>query len=86
MCWWRRETLSNAVGIGSCRAHRPPGVDFGVIMDTEQLSSFQQAPADANYKCGQCGNILSLKKGQLLPPCPRCGYRQFDRTEASAQC
>lgn len=62
------------------------GADFEVTMDTEQLSSFQQAPADANYKCGQCGNILSLKKGQLLPPCPRCGYRHFDRTEASAQC
>lgn len=28
---------------------------------------------DSTYKCGDCGNLLALKKGQLLPPCPRCG-------------
>ena len=28
---------------------------------------------DSAYKCGNCGNVLGLKKGQLLPPCPRCG-------------
>jgi len=55
-------------------------------MDVEYLNSFRPAPADANYKCSQCGNILSLKKGQLLPPCPKCGHRQFERTEATAQC
>ena len=55
-------------------------------MDAERLSSFQKAPVDANYKCGQCGNVLALKKGQLLPPCPKCGHRQFERTEAAPQC
>ena len=55
-------------------------------METERLSSFQTTPVDANYKCGQCGNVLSLKKGQLLPPCPKCSFRQFDQTEASTQC
>ncbi len=55
-------------------------------MDAERLSSFQTAPADASYKCGQCGNVLNLKKGQLLPPCPRCGFRQFERTEAGTAC
>ena len=44
------------------------------------LSSFQKAPADAAYACAQCGNVLSLKQGQLLPPCPKCGHRQFFRT------
>ena len=55
-------------------------------METERLSSFQMAPVDANYKCGQCGNVLSLKKGQLLPPCLKCSFQQFDQTEAGTQC
>ena len=28
---------------------------------------------DSAYRCSQCGNVLNMKKGQLLPPCPRCG-------------
>jgi predicted RNA-binding Zn-ribbon protein involved in translation (DUF1610 family) len=28
---------------------------------------------DSAYKCNQCGNVLRVKKGQLLPPCPKCG-------------
>lgn len=55
-------------------------------MASETLAAFQKAPTDANYKCGQCGNVLALKKGQLLPPCPKCGHRQFERTEAAPQC
>ncbi len=55
-------------------------------MAGETLSAFQKAPEDANYRCGQCGNVLSLKKGQLLPPCPKCGFRQFERTEAGTKC
>jgi len=49
-------------------------------MSTQRLSSHQKALADANYKCGQCGNVLSVKQGQLLPPCPKCGFQQFFRT------
>ena len=55
-------------------------------MDAERLAAFQKAPADARYKCAQCANVLALKKGQLLPPCPKCGHRQFERTEAAPQC
>ena len=28
---------------------------------------------DSTYKCDKCGHFMSLKKGQLLPPCSRCG-------------
>ncbi len=28
---------------------------------------------DSAYKCSQCGQIINVKKGQLLPPCPKCG-------------
>jgi Zn finger protein HypA/HybF involved in hydrogenase expression len=28
---------------------------------------------DSAYKCSKCGHVMRLKKGQLLPPCPRCG-------------
>ncbi len=27
---------------------------------------------DSTYQCSRCGNVLKVKKGQLLPPCPRC--------------
>jgi len=28
---------------------------------------------DSAFKCALCDHIMQLKKGQLLPPCPRCG-------------
>jgi predicted nucleic acid-binding Zn-ribbon protein len=28
---------------------------------------------DGTYKCSKCGHIMHVKKGQLLPPCTRCG-------------
>lgn len=34
---------------------------------------FTMVKEDSAYKCSQCGHILSVKKGQLLPPCPKCG-------------
>jgi Zn finger protein HypA/HybF involved in hydrogenase expression len=34
---------------------------------------FTMAQEDSDYKCAQCGHSMHLKKGQLLPPCPRCG-------------
>ena len=34
---------------------------------------FTMVQEDSAYKCAQCGHIMQLKKGQLLPPCPRCG-------------
>jgi len=30
---------------------------------------------DSTYKCDACGTLLKMKKGQLLPPCPRCGEK-----------
>ena len=49
-------------------------------MSTDRLTSFQKAPEDATYKCSQCGNALCFTKGQLVPPCPKCGGRQYERT------
>ena len=54
-------------------------------MSVERLSAFQKAPEDASYKCGQCGNVLCLKKGQLLPPCPKCGHREDIFAHGGAQ-
>jgi DNA-directed RNA polymerase subunit RPC12/RpoP len=73
----------NARRSRAAAGRRPDGRGDRIIVATEQLSAFQKAPEDASYKCGQCGNVLCLKKGQLLPPCPKCGHRQFARTEAS---
>ncbi len=44
-------------------------------------TAFQPAPQDASFKCIQCGNVLKLKKGQLVPPCPKCGFKQFQWTD-----
>jgi Zn finger protein HypA/HybF involved in hydrogenase expression len=34
---------------------------------------FTVVQEDSAYKCAQCSHVMQLKKGQLLPPCPRCG-------------
>lgn len=52
-------------------------------MDAETVKSFQKAPLDSGFRCGQCGNVLNLKTGQLVPPCPKCGFREFHRTDAA---
>lgn len=55
-------------------------------MNGEMITSFQKAPNDTNIKCGQCGTVLALRKGQLVPPCPRCGFRQFETTQEGISC
>ena len=37
---------------------------------------------DSVYKCKACGNLLNIKKGQLLPPCPKCGG-QMEKQEGA---
>ena len=34
---------------------------------------FIMAQEDSAYKCAGCGHLMQLTKGQLVPPCPRCG-------------
>ncbi len=55
-------------------------------MDAPRVKSFQTAPEEAGYRCGQCGNVLNVKKGQLLPPCPKCGFREFEQTALGTSC
>ena len=50
-------------------------------MDKPTVTSFQTAPEDGGLKCVQCGNVLKLKKGQLVPPCPKCGFKEFHFTD-----
>lgn len=42
---------------------------------------------DSAYKCVACGHVMNLKKGQLLPPCPRCGgtMEKFEGATPEAQ-
>lgn len=37
---------------------------------------------DSAYRCNACRNVLNMKKGQLLPPCPRCG-QTMEKVEGS---
>lgn len=34
---------------------------------------FTMVQEDSAYACVKCGHVMQLKKGQLLPPCPKCG-------------
>jgi hypothetical protein len=46
-------------------------VDSGATEDAAmQLTVVQE---DGTYKCAKCGHLMHVKKGQLLPPCTRCG-------------
>jgi Zn finger protein HypA/HybF involved in hydrogenase expression len=47
-------------------------------MSTNVVSSLRPSPAEGRYKCLQCGFEINLKKGQLVPPCPRCGKGQYE--------
>ncbi len=39
---------------------------------------------DGLYRCSQCGHTLAAKKGQLLPPCPRCGAALSKTADAAS--
>lgn len=42
---------------------------------------------DSAYRYKACGNTLSLNKGQLLPPCPRCSgeMEKYERADPDSQ-
>ena len=49
-------------------------------MGTQRIVSLRPSPVEGRYKCTQCGFELSVKKGQLVPPCPRCSAREFEES------
>lgn len=53
-------------------------------MDQDRVLSFQKAPQEGIYRCMSCGFQLELKQGQLVPPCPKCAFREFVRSEGIA--
>ena len=55
-------------------------------MDAHHISSLQQAPHEGHYKFSQCGFQISLKKGQMVPPCPRCGSGKYEESSAPVPC
>jgi len=50
-------------------------------MEPERIVSFKPSPSEGAFKCVQCGHVLQVKQGTLVPPCPRCGFREFERTD-----
>ena len=36
------------------------------------------ARENGEYRCERCHNIITLKKGDLIPACPKCGFDTFD--------
>ena len=47
-------------------------------MGASHISSLRMSPAEGRYQCTHCSFELNLKKGQLVPPCPRCGGKEFE--------
>ncbi|HTK79494.1 MAG TPA: hypothetical protein VL286_03555 [Rhizomicrobium sp.] len=38
----------------------------------------ETARENAEYRCEQCHNIIRLRAGDLIPPCPTCGFDTYD--------
>ena len=38
----------------------------------------ETARENAEYRCERCENLLKLRSGDLIPPCPQCGFDTFD--------
>ena len=38
----------------------------------------ETARENAEYRCERCQRLLKLKTGDLIPPCPHCGFDTFD--------
>jgi predicted RNA-binding Zn-ribbon protein involved in translation (DUF1610 family) len=55
-------------------------------MSPNRVAKLQMSPNEGRYKCTQCGFELNLKKGQLVPPCPRCGAGEYEESSGAAPC
>ncbi len=55
-------------------------------MNAHHISSLQQSPTEGRYKCSKCFFEINLKKGQMVPPCPRCGSGQYEESSDTAPC
>jgi hypothetical protein len=55
-------------------------------MATMRITSLRPAPTEGWYKCVMCGFDLNVKKGQLVPPCPKCSAREFEESSGPPQC
>ncbi|MBI2815324.1 MAG: hypothetical protein HYX72_00135 [Acidobacteria bacterium] len=53
-------------------------------MATNRIASLKPSPVEGRCQCAQCKFELNLKKGQLVPPCPRCGGREFEEASGPA--
>ena len=38
----------------------------------------ETARENADYRCEQCESLVKLRSGDLIPPCPKCGFGTFD--------
>ena len=55
-------------------------------MSANRITSLKLSPVEGRYKCAQCGFELNLKKGQLVPPCPRCGAKEYEESSGPPPC
>ncbi|HEX4028580.1 MAG TPA: hypothetical protein VHX18_13250 [Rhizomicrobium sp.] len=36
------------------------------------------ARESSDYRCEQCHQVTRIMRGDLIPPCPHCGYGTYD--------
>jgi Zn finger protein HypA/HybF involved in hydrogenase expression len=45
-------------------------------MMSEKVGEIARESSD--YRCEQCHKITRIGRGDLIPPCPHCGYGTYD--------
>jgi predicted nucleic acid-binding Zn-ribbon protein len=38
----------------------------------------ETARENAQYRCERCEQLIKLRSGDLIPPCPNCGFDTYD--------
>jgi Zn finger protein HypA/HybF involved in hydrogenase expression len=38
----------------------------------------EMARETAAYRCERCHQTTRIEKGELIPPCPNCGFETYD--------
>jgi len=48
------------------KPRRPSGIK---VLSDSRYRAGRKAPASGIYRCGDCGRIITMKKGKPFPPC-----------------
>ncbi len=58
-----------------------PDLESGEVEASEAVTPVQK---DGDYVCLDCGEVVSLQKGQSLPACPRCQHEKWTEADSTS--